>query len=230
MKQKALETFKNFMRELVFGMEDGLVSNLGIVLAVWVATRDSNVILLSGLASMFAGALSMGAGSYLSSKSVAEVYEAEKLKAKQFLSNSPKKATQEMRKILMDEKFEFDEIDSMMRHFLHHNKETFAINYLQKKMHISQEKSNRPIHDAFVMFISFALGSIFPIIPFFFSASVYNMALSVFLTISVLFAVGAGKSLVTHRNWFTSGVEIVFVGISAGVLGYLVGVIFGVVV
>lgn len=230
MKQKALDAFKGFMRELVFGMEDGLVSNLGIVLAVWVATKNANVILLSGLASMFAGALSMSAGSYLSSKSVAEVYEAERIKAKELINNQPKKASKEMKKLLTKEHFDPDEIEAMMRHFLHHNKETFAINYLQKKMHVSPKGSSHPTHDAVVMFLAFALGSIFPIIPFFFGASNLTMVISASLTIAMLFVVGAGKSVVTHRDWFISGVEIVGVGITAGALGYIVGALFGVVV
>ncbi|MAG60743.1 hypothetical protein CL619_03055 [archaeon] len=230
MKTKALETFKGFMRELVFGMEDGLVSNLGIVLAVWVATRNAQVVLLSGLASMFAGALSMSAGSYLSSKSVAEVYEAEHTKARELIQNFPKKATKEMKKLLIKEQFDNDEIDSMMRHFLHHNKETFAINYLQKKMHVAPKGSSHPLHDASAMFFAFALGSLFPIVPFFFGGSATVMLISGVLTIGMLFAVGAGKSIVTHRDWLTSGLEIVGVGITAGALGYLVGAIFGVVV
>ena len=230
MKQKVLQGLKGFMRELVFGMEDGLVSNLGIVLAVWVATSDARFVLLSGLASMFAGALSMSAGSYLSSKSVGEVYDAEVMKAKELVRKNPKKASKEMRALLTKEQFDEDEINAMMRHFLHHNKETFAINYIQKKLHVSPKGASHPFHDAVVMFLAFALGSIFPVFPFFFGGSSNIMIASVSLTILVLFAVGIGKSTVTHRNCISSGLEIVMVGIGAGALGYVVGVIFGVVI
>jgi vacuolar iron transporter family protein len=230
MKKKIRNGLKDFMRELVFGMEDGLVSNLGIVLAVWVATKNANVILLSGLASMFAGALSMSAGSYLSSKSVGEVYDAQVLKAKELVSKNPKKASREMKTFLKNEKFDDDEINSMMRHFLHHNKETFAINYIQKKLHLSPKGNSHPMHDAAVMFMAFAFGSLFPIIPFFFGASVNVMIISVSLTIATLFAVGAGKATVTHRKCIDSGVEIVLVGVGAGGLGYLVGHIFSLII
>ncbi len=230
MKQKMIGGLKGFMRELVFGMEDGLVSNLGIVLAVWVATRDAHVVLLSGLASMFAGALSMSAGAYLSSKSVGEVYDAEVTKAKELVKKNPKKASKEMRALLTKEQFDEDEINSMMRHFLHHNKETFAINYLQKKLHVSPKGVSHPFHDASAMFIAFSLGSMFPIVPFFFGGSISVMIISACLTIAMLFAVGVGKSTVTHRSWMVSGLEIVGVGIGAGALGYVVGAIFGVIV
>ena len=230
MKQKMLDGLKGFMRELVFGMEDGLVSNLGIVLAVWVATGNASVVLLSGLASMFAGALSMSAGSYLSSKSVSEVYDAEVVRAKELVAKNPQKASKEMKAMLKKEQFDTDEISTMMRHFLHHNKETFAINYIQKKLHISSKGNSHPMHDAAVMFFAFAFGSLFPIVPFFFGESVNIMLISIGMTFAVLFAVGMGKSTVTHRNCIDSGIEIVLVGVGAGALGYLVGLIFGVVV
>ena len=63
-----IKNLKNVIRDLVFGMEDGLVSNLGLVLGVYVGGGDTYAILLAGLASMFAGAFSMSAGSYLSAK------------------------------------------------------------------------------------------------------------------------------------------------------------------
>ena len=228
MKQKLTSAFKGFMRELVFGMEDGLVSNLGLVLAVWVATGNAKVVILSGLASMFAGAFSMSAGAYLSSKSVAEVYETERTKAKELIQHSPNEASKEMKTLLEKEHFDNDEIDLMLRHFLHHNKDTFATNYLQKKMHVSPKGSSHPFHDASAMFIAFSLGSVFPIVPFFFGDSKLIMATSCMLTVGMLFVVGVGKSTVTHRNWFTSGAEIVGVGITAGAIGYVIGAIFGV--
>ena len=66
-------------------MEDGLVSNLGIVFALWVAGSNQYTILLAGLASLFAGSLSMSVGSYLSSKSQREVYELEIKKTKELI-------------------------------------------------------------------------------------------------------------------------------------------------
>ncbi len=229
-KQKAVSGLKNFMRELVFGMEDGLVSNLGIVFAVFVATHSQSTILLAGLASMFAGALSMAAGSYLSSKSVKEIYQTEVKNAKELIKKRPKKASSEMRAMLKKEKFDQDEIDVMMKHFVKHNHRTFAINYIQKKLHLNPEAGTNPIHDSFVMFLAFVIGSLFPILPFFFGAGTVVMTVSLVLTILVLFLVGSVKASVSHRDWFKSGFEMVVIGMGAGVIGYLVGFLFGVVV
>ena len=229
-KQKALKGLRDFMRELVFGMEDGLVSNLGIIFAVFVATKSQSTILLAGLASMFAGALSMAAGSYLSSKSVKELYQFEVKKAKELIKKKPKQASKEMKKILRKEKFDQDEIDIMMKHFIKHNHRTFAINYIQKKLHLNPETGTNPVHDALVMFIAFTLGSLFPIIPFFFGSSMAIMSISAVLTIVTLFAVGVTKASVSHRDWVRSGFEMVVIGMGAGLIGYLVGFVFGIVV
>ena len=117
-----------------------------------------------------------------------------------------------------------------MKHFMKHNHRTFAINYIQKKLHLNPETSTSPIHDALVMFIAFTLGSLFPIIPFFFGSSMAIMSISAVLTIVTLFAVGVTKASVSHRDWLRSGLEMVVVGMGAGVIGYLVGFVFGVVV
>ena len=90
--------------------------------------------------------------------------------------------------------------------------------------------NSHPLHDAAVMFVAFAVGSMFPIVPFFFGDTTNIMLISVSLTIITLFAVGMGKSTVTHRNCFDSGLEIVMVGVGAGAFGYLVGLVFGVLI
>lgn len=225
-KKKAKSILENFMRDIVFGMEDGLVSNLGIIFALWVAGSSRNTILLAGLASLFAGSLSMSVGSYLSSKSQREVYENEIKKTKELIQKRPKFACKELAKTLKSEGFDQDEINIMSKHFLEHNEETFFQNFVQKKLKLSPERFDNPIKNAFIMFLSFSIGSIFPIIPFFFSNNFNAILISSLLTISTLFLVGVTKSVVSHRNWIKSGFEMVVLGLGAGIIGYLVGVGF----
>ncbi len=229
-RKLVLDNVRTFIRDIVFGMEDGLVSNLGIIFALWSAGAIQHTILLAGLASLFAGALSMSAGSYLSSKSQREVYEAEVSDIITFIKEKPKKALKQMQEILRNEGFDKDEIDALSEHFLEHNRETFLKNYIQKKLHISPQRFENPVRNAFAMFGAFSLGSLFPVFPFFFGASSGFMIFSAILTILVLFLVGVTKSQVTKRHWFKSGAEMVLLGIGAGIVGYVIGSIFGAVV
>ena len=226
MKRSKLYFLSKFIRSIVFGMEDGLVSNLGVVFAVWVAGAGQNTILLAGLASLFAGSLSMSAGSYLSSKSQREVYEAEIARTKQMIAKKPKAACRELCIELKREGFDADEIDIMSKHFLEHNEDTFLHNYIQKRLKLNPERFDHPLKNALAMFLAFFLGGLFPIFPFFFSAGVNTIIMSGILAISMLFIVGVLKSRVSHRDWIKSGLEMVILGAGAGVIGYLVGLVF----
>ena len=207
-------------------MEDGLVSNLGVVFAVWAAGSNRYTILLAGLASMFAGSLSMSAGSYLSSKSKCEVEEAEIKNLRAKIENKPEKALKDMEKIMEREGFHKDEIKILSKHYKKHSKRNFIENYVQKKLKIHPKKVENPIKNATAMFFAFSLGSLFPIFPFFISNSLFTMLLAFILTIIVLFLVGVIKVKFTKRHWFKSGMEIVLVGVGAGIFGYLIGFLF----
>ena len=92
-----------------------------------------------------------------------------------------------------------------------------------KKVGITKSKLDLPFRNAFTMFLSFLFGSLFPIFPFIFSSGLPAAISASLLTILALFMVGWAKTIYTKRNWFKSGLEIVLVGIGAGIIGYLVG-------
>ena len=220
---------KEVIRDFVFGMEDGLVSNLGLVLGVAAGGGNASTIILAGAASMFAGAFSMSAGSYLSSKSQREIYEHEIETAREDLSKNPRKCYEEMRSSWMREGLSKEEIDRLLKRSSRYKHPEFVCNYMvQKRVGISKEKLEIPFKNAFAMFFSFLLGSAFPLIPFLVSKFNY---LSLFqagviasaLTMVALFGVGLAKTMYAKLNRFKSGFEVVLIGLGAGVIGYLVG-------
>jgi predicted membrane protein (TIGR00267 family) len=221
-----MKTLKEGMRDFVFGMEDGLVSNLGLVLGVYIGGGGKFAIVLAGLASMFAGAFSMSAGSYLSAKSQREVYEQEIKVTEEKVHKNPKKCMAEMKKILRKEGVGFKETNNLMKKFSEKEHPKFICNYLvQKKVGISKTKFDMPLQNAITMFFSFLVGSCFPILPFILlvgSPAVYTAVVG---TVIALFTVGILKTIYTKRSWLKSGIEIVVVGLGAGFMGYLVGVI-----
>ncbi len=220
---------KGLIRDFVFGMQDGLISNLGLVLGVWQGGGGKTAIILAGLSSMFAGAFSMSTASYLSAKSQREVYEHEIKKAQENLKKNPKKYLKEMRPILELEGFDEDEVRALLHHFEHHNHSTFTINYIQKKLGLAEHRLELPLKNALTMFLSFLVGSLFPIIPFIILKNSTAASLAIGLTIAVLFVIGLTKSVYTKLNWMKSGLEIVVVGLISGIIGYMVGYIFSIV-
>mgnify|MGYP001563195156 CR=1 FL=1 len=219
---------KDVIRDFVFGMEDGLVSNLGLVLGVYIGHGGAYAIILAGSASMFAGAFSMSAGSYLSSKSQREVYEHEIESTKKDLEDNPKKCYTEMRSSFIKEGLDKKQVDMLFKRSPKYHHPEFVCNYMvQKKVGISKEKLEVPIRNAIGMFFSFLLGSSFPIAPFVFLPVDTAAIISSVLTICALFGMGWAKSKFTQLNWFKSGMEVVLIGLGAGVIGYLVGLAFG---
>lgn len=226
MVNNVFEKARDVVRDLVFGMQDGLISNLGIVLGVWQSGGSKIAILVAGLASMFAGAFSMSAGSYLSAKSQREVYEQEITATKKMLKDNPKKYLHQMRTILKGEKFNDAEVEVMLRHFEKHDHSSFNKNYIQKKLGLSEQRFDLPLKNAAAMFFSFLIGSLFPIVPFVFLGNSTAAVTAVVLTTIALFFIGWAKTFYTKLNWLKSGTEIVIVGLGAGIIGYLVGFIF----
>ncbi len=228
-KLSFLEKTKDLVRDFIFGMQDGLISNLGLVLGVWQGGGDRFAIILAGLASMFAGAFSMSAGSYLSAKSQREVFEHEIRHTKEKIKQNPHQGLAEMRKILKEEQFDDDEVEALLHHFEHHNQTTFIHNYIQKKLGLSEARFELPLKNAIAMFFSFLTGSIVPIAPFFFLAPSTAALTSTILTVFGLFFMGWAKSHYTKIHWLKSSLEIVMVGVGAAAIGYLVGLILSLV-
>jgi len=218
---------KVVIRDLVFGMEDGLVSNLGIVLGMYVGGAPSFTIVLAGLASMLAGAFSMSAGSYLSAKAQREVYEQEINATKEKLRENPQQCLLEMCLLLKEEGFSKKEVGMMCDHFSRHNNSSFIKNYIQKKVGLSEARFDLPIQNALAMFLAFVLGSAFPIVPFVLWQNSLAAVIAGGLTVATLFGVGWLKTIYTQRNPWKSGLEIVVIGIGAGLMGYVVGLLVG---
>lgn len=217
------KNIRNEIRDFVFGMEDGLVSNLGLVLGIWQGGGGQFAIVLAGLASMFAGAFSMSAGSYLSAKSQREVHEQEIKVTKEQLKKNPKQCLREMRQLLRGEGFDKKEIEMMCHHFVHHDRSSYTKNFIQKKLGLSEQRFELPFKNALTMFFSFLIGSLFPVLPFIIFSEMSAVIIAVLGTVTALFLVGWAKTVFTKRNWFKSGIEIVLVGVGAGILGYVIG-------
>jgi vacuolar iron transporter family protein len=215
---------KNVIRDFVFGMEDGLVSNLGLVLGVYIGGGETFIVVLAGLASMFAGAFSMAAGSYLSAKAQREVYEQEITTTKKTLEENPQQCITEMRSILKQEGLDKKAIKSLFAKSSKYHHPKFVCNYIvQKKVGISKEKFDAPIKSALAMFFSFLIGSAFPIFPFIFLEGMSAPITATILTVLSLFSVGLIKASYTKRSLLKSGLEITLVGLAAGAIGYIIG-------
>jgi len=217
---------RDTMRDLVFGMEDALITNLGLVLGVAAAGVPNVDVLLAGFAAMFAGMVSMAAGDYLSTKSQREALEAQVEEEEEKLSK-PGAEFKAIKQLYRSAKLSDNDIRRFMNH-LDTNKKMSLKVLAEEALGIVPEKFENPVRGAVVIFFAYMIGSLFPVLPFLMQNTKLASVLALVGTALTLFAVGAYKTVVTKRNWAKSGLEMLVVALLAAVAGYVIGWLFGV--
>ena len=213
------------LREFVFGIEDGLISSVGIVTGVVGAAVSSFFIILAGIISMFAGALSMAVGTYLSIKSENDYYRREIEKERWEIRKFPEMEKAELREFLVKRGYKGRRLEGELN-VIWADKELVLKYMLEEELGIPQDNFKNPVNSAAVMLTSYLLGSIIPLTPYLFFTS--NIALGISLTSTVisLFAFGAYRTVYTGKNWFASGFEMMALGMIVAAVGYYLGTLF----
>jgi len=217
----------SWIGDAVYGVNDGLGAIFGIVSGVSGATSgDSHYVLLAGIAGMVASALSMGSGAYLAAKSEREIYEAEVFRERQALEEHPATAKEELA-IFYQLKGVPEEDAKKIVEFLSANPDQFLKTMAAEKLNLTEDALSSPITSALSGSISTAVGAFIPIIPFFFMSGIPAVIAAGVVSLIAHFAVGAAKSMVTVRSWWSSGLEMTLVGALEGAVTYLVGIGLG---
>ena len=219
---------KDTMRDLVFGMEDALVTNLGLVLGVAAAGVPSADVLLAGSAAMFAGMVSMAASDYLSTKSQREALDAQVEGEEEKLSK-PDAEFKAIRHLYKGAKLSNTEIRGFLR-CLNTDKKMALKVLAEEELGIVPEKFENPAKGAVTIFFAYMIGSLFPVLPFLLKDTKLASIIALAGTGLALFGVGAYKTKVTKRNWAKSGLEMLVVALLAAAAGYVIGYLFGTII
>jgi VIT1/CCC1 family predicted Fe2+/Mn2+ transporter/rubrerythrin len=217
----------SWIGDAVYGINDGLGAIFGIVSGVSGATLgNSKYVLLAGLAGMVASALSMGSGAYLAAKSEREIYEAELQRERDALKENSETAIEEL--ALFYQLKGVPEDDSVkIAGYLAANPEQFLKTMAAEKLNLTEDALSNPITSAISGSLSTALGAFIPILPFFFMKGMPAVIAAAIISLIAHFAVGAAKSMVTVRSWWSSGWEMTVVGAIEGIVTYIIGIGLG---
>ncbi|MHA2037871.1 MAG: VIT1/CCC1 transporter family protein [Promethearchaeota archaeon] len=212
------------VRDMIFGANDGLVSTLAFVTGVFGAITQSHIILLSAIAALFAGTISMAAGSYLSSKSELEVFERESQRKKVKKGGTIEKEIRDLIRFYMTEGFKKEEAEAIVARITE-RKESLTRTGKFEELGLAPEELGNPVKAGILTGISFALGALVPVLPFTFEvvSSVGALIASIVGTVVTLFGVGAMKTIFSRKNWVRSGLEMMIVGTLAAAATYLIG-------
>ncbi len=213
--------------DAIYGVNDGLGAIFGIVSGVSGATAgDSKYVLLAGLSGMIASALSMGSGAYLAAKSEREIYQAELARERDAIQMNTPEARELLSLYYQVKGLPEADADHMVNHIAS-DPEQLLRALASERLGSSEEALSNPIVSASSGALSTAIGATIPIIPFFFLSGVTAVIAAAVISLAAHFAVGAAKSLITVRSWWSSGLEMTVVGALEGAVTYGIGILLG---
>jgi VIT1/CCC1 family predicted Fe2+/Mn2+ transporter/rubrerythrin len=217
--------------DAIYGVNDGLGAIFGIVSGVSGATlgdpaQTSHYVLLAGLSGMIASALSMGSGAYLAAKSEREIYQAEVAREREAIQMNGPEARELLSLYYQVKGLPEEDAHHMVNHIAS-DPEQLLRALAGERLGASEEALSNPIVSATSGALSTAIGATIPIIPFFFMQGVPAVIAAAVISLAAHFAVGAAKSLITVRSWWSSGLEMTVVGALEGVVTYGIGILLG---
>ena len=212
----------SWIGDAIYGVNDGLTAVFGIVSGVAGASSNNEFIVVAGLAGVLSSALSMGASAYLANKAEREVFEAEIARERQEIEENPEEEREELELFYQLKGFTEEESRTLVER-LAEKPDQFLRTLAHEELGLSEERLPNPNFAAVVGSVSTGLGGIVPVIPFFFLAGTLGIIVSLIVSITAHFAVGASKSIVTLRSWWKSGLEMTAVALIVAVVAYAVG-------
>jgi VIT1/CCC1 family predicted Fe2+/Mn2+ transporter len=220
----------NALRAAVLGANDGLVSNLSLVMGVAGADLAPRAVLVTGLAGLLAGACSMAMGEWLSVNSAREFSQAQIATEADELREFPDEEKQELA-LIYQAKGLSESQSKLLADRLIADKDTALDTLAREELGIDPEELGGSAWTAAATsFLLFAAGAIFPVAPFFAASGAPAIIGSLALSGIVMFAIGAGTTLFTGRGILFSGARQLLIGLAAAAVTYGIGRLIGVAV
>jgi VIT1/CCC1 family predicted Fe2+/Mn2+ transporter/rubrerythrin len=217
----------SWIGDAIYGVNDGLGAIFGIVSGVSGATLgNAHFVLIAGLAGMIASALSMGSGAYLAAKSEREIYEAEFARERDAVEYNEAEARDLLSLTYQVRGLSAEDADHFVGHIAE-RKDQLVEALARERLNMTDQSLSDPWVSATSGALSTAVGAFIPVVPFFFMAGLPAIIVAAVISLAAHFAVGAAKSLITIRSWWSSGLEMTLVGAIEGVVTYAIGVGIG---
>ncbi len=218
----------NALRAAVLGANDGLVSNLSLVMGVAGADLSGRSILITGMAGLLAGAASMALGEWLSVQSSRELYEHQIEIERYEVENIPAEEETELALIYQAKGLSEGQSKQLAKQIMA-NSETSLDTLAREELGIDPEELGGSAWEAAITsFFLFSIGAIIPVIAYFFTSGYQAIIWSVMASAIGLFIIGSSITLMTGKNWIKSGLRQVVFGLLAAALTFGIGKLIGV--
>lgn len=211
-------------REFVFGIQDGLISTVGLLTGVSVATQNRWTVLVTGIAAAVTGGISMATGSFLSSKTEKDLFEKEFLDQERLAAEEPYLAQEALLESLVKDGLDRPAAYKVVQ-TLSQRQDLLLRTVQEKVLGLGSADISQPWKAGTVMFLSFLLGSAVPLIPFLLPLARLSLPISWAASVSVLIGVGIFKGIITAKPLVRSGLEFALVALGSGGAGWLIGLL-----
>ncbi len=215
------------VRAGVLGFNDGLISNVSLVMGVTGATSDSSFIFIAGISGLLAGAFSMAAGEYVSVRAQRDVYEREIEVERAELEEVPREEAQELSLIYQRKGFTRQEARAVAERIIS-NPEVALETLAREELGLDPDQLGNPWTAAISSFLAFGFGALIPLLPNLFTTDLLALILTVALSGGAIFGIGALLGTLTGKNLFWGGGRMLFVGAAAAGVTYGIGSLVGI--
>ncbi len=210
------------LRPIVFGANDGLVSNLALVMGVAGAGPAAGVIVLAGIAGLLAGAFSMGVGEYVSVRSQQELLDYQLAFQRRQLREVPDQERAILREIYEKRGFTSAEANVFVDRVFSNQEEATRL-LIFEEVGLDERSIGSPVAAAIGSFLAFTLGAAVPLLPYLVATGAAAFAGSLLASLAALLLLGFGISTLTRRPALATGMRQVALGGAAAAVTYAVG-------
>ena len=210
-----------YLRSVIYGFNDGLTANFGLLAGVIGASFSPQTVVISGVAGAVADALSMGASGYLAAKSQAEVH-AHDIEMERYEIRLMPDLEEDELALIYEAKGLSPEQARATAHALMADPEKALATKVREELNIA-EAPVTPLLDGVVTGVATAIGAIIPILPFLLTSSRWAIWISLTISMMAHFGVGGARSVFTGRGIWASGRDMFLVGFGVAAAGYAIG-------
>ena len=218
----------NALRAAVLGGNDGLVSNFSLVMGVAGASSGQKEVMITGLAGLLAGALSMALGEWISVKSSQELSENQMQLEMEELEHNPEGEEKEIALIYLAKGIPEAQAQQMAKELMLDKTKAHQLLVTEELGINAEELQGSAMEAATASFMFFAVGAILPVIPFLFVGGFKAVLFSAALSTCGLFLIGSAITLFTGKSIWKSGFRQVAFGLAAAAITYGIGTLIGV--
>lgn len=218
-------TKDTFLRDIILGGQDGLVNVLGIILGVSVASGDTRLIIVAGLAATFAESVSMAAVAYTSEMARHDHYLSERKREEREVEEVPDVEREEIREIYRQKGFRDALLEEIVKKITS-DKAVWIETMMKEELNLAPVNKTDALRTAILVGVSALVGSLIPLAPFFLFPVSAGISLSLIVSALALFLTGFYKARVTVGRPFKSGIELLVIGMTAALIGFVIGTLF----